>query len=772
MRHDHYSGQQHVTTRKSPITRATVCVAAAMIAGGLVSQKANATTLTWDGLDHTANGSTGGPGTWDTATTTNWTNASAAEVQWTDTTGTDTATFGGTAGAVAVAGGGVTANKLQFNLTGYTFSGGTITLAGTTPTIAFGSIASTTFANNVSGANLTFTAATSGFLALNGDGTGITGTTTLNLGGGAVGMTSANTATGASVTPVNGLGASTLKFTSTGQVNYRNNGDNTNSTQTLNFGNNFDIAGGNATVNVGRQSTSTTSDNKTFSFGKVTFDSANSLTFAGAIGSAPSDRITFNNVVLDANGSIGLSAANGVASIGAITESGGSRSFTVNTATSVSGSTLVLNAAGTYTGATNYQMGTVREGVTNALPTGTTLTLGVASGAATLDLNGKNQTLGGLATAGTAANQTITNSATTASVLTYSGGSSTFGGIIKDGGTTAKELTLTVSSGTLGLTGTNTYVGGTNVNGGTLNVGAAGALGTTGTIAFGGGTLQYTTAVDYSSRILGSSSAIKIDSFGQSVSYANALGSSNAGGLTLNDTATVAGNLKLSGANAYTGTTTITRGTLALASLATITGSPTINLNGGALDSSADTGFAITSASGPTIAQTLMGQGTMTVASGGLAINGTLSVGQSDHITGTASKLTFGGGTVTLGGTTRLDLFGYTSGGLNSSNDQLAGAINYGNGTLVVSDETGTASTSFTVGSSWDLFTSGGSNAFANAFGSSDANLPTLSSGLGWNFAAGTGVLSVVAVPEPASVAGIALGLGMLLRRRRQSAAI
>jgi fibronectin-binding autotransporter adhesin len=86
---------------------------------------AAAATFTWspDGAD-------GGTGTWDT-TLTNW---NAGAVAW-PTSGTDNdASFAGTAGTVTISG-GVTVNDLSFQTDGYTVTGGTMTLNGTTPTI-------------------------------------------------------------------------------------------------------------------------------------------------------------------------------------------------------------------------------------------------------------------------------------------------------------------------------------------------------------------------------------------------------------------------------------------------------------------------------------------------------------------------------------------------------------------------------------------------------------------------------------------------------------
>lgn len=86
------------------------------------------------------------------------------------------------------------------------------------------------------------------------------------------------------------------------------------------------------------------------------------------------------------------------------------------------------------------------------------------------DLNGFNQTLGGLKnTVGPANLGVVTNSSATARTLTLDLGANahTFGGNISG------NLGLTLKSGTQVLTGTNNYTGNTTVNGGTLQLATA-----------------------------------------------------------------------------------------------------------------------------------------------------------------------------------------------------------------------------------------------------------------------------------------------------------
>ncbi len=123
--------------------------------------------LYWDGTSTTANAD-GGNGTWDT-TTTNWDSlaSAGADTAW-PSTGTDNdAVFGGTAGSVTIATGGVTANDLTFSTTNYVIGGAGLTLNGTLPVI---NVAVTTATINSS-----ITSAVAGGFSKTGTGTLILG---------------------------------------------------------------------------------------------------------------------------------------------------------------------------------------------------------------------------------------------------------------------------------------------------------------------------------------------------------------------------------------------------------------------------------------------------------------------------------------------------------------------------------------------------------------------------------------------------------------------
>ena len=110
----------------------------------LLAMPVRAATVYWDGgaADIAANGnavSAGGGGVWD-ATTLNWDTGAVAHVAWNnDANSNDTASFGGTAGAVTAAV-DLVAGRLVFGVANYTLVGSNynLTLNGTGATITGG----------------------------------------------------------------------------------------------------------------------------------------------------------------------------------------------------------------------------------------------------------------------------------------------------------------------------------------------------------------------------------------------------------------------------------------------------------------------------------------------------------------------------------------------------------------------------------------------------------------------------------------------------------
>ncbi len=158
--------------------------------------------------------------------------------------------------------------------------------------------------------------------------------------------------------------------------------------------------------------------------------------------------------------------------------------------------------------------------------------------------------------------------------------------------------------GTLTLGGTNSFVGGVTLSAGTLNINNASALGaTSGTFTISGGTLDNTsgssiTMVNYPMSWAGhftftGTNALNMGTGAVSMSASRQLTVSAStltiggviSGSTFGLTKLGAGTLTLSGVNLYTGTTTITAGTLTMgASNAIPVGGAGVVMNGGTLN--------------------------------------------------------------------------------------------------------------------------------------------------------------------------------------------
>ena len=155
--------------------------------------------------------------------------------------------------------------------------------------------------------------------------------------------------------------------------------------------------------------------------------------------------------------------------------------------------TVILSGASTHTGGTHVLQGALRIGATNVLPTTGALSTAING---VFDLNGFAQTVGTLssnnATVAGVTSGFIVNGATNTVALTVGNGSSantTYHGQIQ-----TNVALVKTGTGTLTLTNANTYIGGTTINGGTLEaantgVGVGGSATGTGTVTIAGGTL-------------------------------------------------------------------------------------------------------------------------------------------------------------------------------------------------------------------------------------------------------------------------------------------
>ena len=255
---------------------------------------------------------------------------------------------------------------------------------------------------------------------------------------------------------------------------------------------------------------------------------------------------------------------------------------------------LTLSGANTFSGGLTIKAGTVKLGNTTAAGAGT-VTIGVAGDATsgTLDLNGASRTIVGLGTAGTAANQTIGNSAGTAATLNYTGATtSTFGGVIQDGpGASTTAVTVNNASANLTLSGTCTYSGATTLSAGTLLVNSPGSLHASSAVTVasgaklgGNGTINGTVSVSAGGDLAPGASAGAIGTLTLTDSSASAL-TLNGSGLYFDmpasgacDLIAITGNLVVNGANTISinAPSGIAAGTYTLMSYAAKTGSGSI----------------------------------------------------------------------------------------------------------------------------------------------------------------------------------------------------
>ena len=233
--------------------------------------------------------------------------------------------------------------------------------------------------------------------------------------------------------------------------------------------------------------------------------------------------------------------------------------------------TVSLTGANTFTGDTLLQAGTLSLGSADALGTGGEISF---TGGALQFTSANNSDL--------SARFSIADSQ--AYKLDTNGQSVILGTNLTSSGGSLEKL----GTGTLSLSGNNTFAGGTTLTAGTLSLGSTGALGPTdltdpaaGPISFAGGTLQYTASntLDYSARFSPSAGqTYSIDTNGQSVEFASNLTSPGASLAKLG-----AGTLALTGANDVSGGLSLQGGTLELGSAGAIGGSGPIEFRGGTL---------------------------------------------------------------------------------------------------------------------------------------------------------------------------------------------
>ena len=232
------------------------------------------------------------------------------------------------------------------------------------------------------------------------------------------------------------------------------------------------------------------------------------------------------------------------------------------------------------------------------------------------------------------------------------------------------------------------------------------------------------------------------------------------------------GTLALTGANNYSGATTIQQGTLALAATGSIANSTTLVVgdagsSGTVLDLTAKSGYTIASGT------TLKGIGTVNVGSGNtLTISGTHAPGNSPGIQSVTGNLSYGTGSIF-----EWDLASSATGSRGTQYDgvNVTGTLS-GSGAIfkVVLDSGSYAEDFWKTNQQWTgIFTASNTVNMAGIFsdiqwagGSLLTTLLTTPPGH-FSFTNSGTTLTWTAVPEPSSVlAGLLLGAGILRRRR------
>jgi filamentous hemagglutinin family protein len=364
--------------------------------------------------------------------------------------------------------------------------------------------------------------------------------------------------------------------------------------------------------------------------------------------------------------------------------------------TKTSAGTVTLSGGNTYTGATTVNAGTLTLGASNVLADASTL---VVDGG-TFDINSRNDTVAGVSLK----SGSITGSSgVLTSTSTFDVQSGSVGAIL--GGSAG--LTKT-TAGTVTLAGANTYTGVSTVNAGTLALGSSNVLADASTLVVDGGSFDINSRSDTvagvslrAGSITGSSGTLTSTSTFdvQGGDITAILGGS--AGLTKTTAATVT----LSGANSYTGVSTVNAGTLALGNSNVLADAGTLVVNGGSFDlgGNADTVAGVRLTGGSLQGGTLTSTSTFDVQAGsasavlagstGLAKSGAGSVTLSGANTYTGVT-TVSAGTLVLGASDRLNPTGslQVSGGsldLGGFSQTLAGVQLTGgslvNGTLTSS---------------------------------------------------------------------------------------
>jgi autotransporter-associated beta strand protein len=379
--------------------------------------------------------------------------------------------------------------------------------------------------------------------------------------------------------------------------------------------------------------------------------SAGSLTVSNPVLVGTEGRLLFSGGTLTATGANPRIQDNGIVEF-----SGTGNQNLSHTLTGIGGLTVDLDgtlfvfSSNNYGGRTLIVAGKLQAKSVTALSPFSAFT--VNSGA-TLDLNGFNNRIGSLSGAGT-----VSTSNSTRAALTVGNGNTktTFSGVLEDG---AGVLQLIKSgTGTLTLTGNNIYTGGTTISAGTLQLGNDGTSGSIAGNVTDNGTLAFNRSdpVAFAGVISGAGNVVKLGPNTLTLTEDNTYTGSatiSAGTLQLGNGGTagsVAGNVTDNGTLAFDRSDPVTfDGVISGAGNVVKLGPNTLTFTG-----------TNTYAGGTTInAGTLqLGNGGTTGSiAGNVLDNGTLAFNRSDSVTfasvisGSGNVVKLGTGTLTLPGT-------------------------------------------------------------------------------------------------------------------------
>jgi len=333
-----------------------------------------------------------------------------------------------------------------------------------------------------------------------------------------------------------------------------------------------------------------------------------------------------------------------------------------------------LSGPNIYTGVTTVNAGTLAIGAGGSLAASGALALNSASSIFDLSGASTSQTVGALS--GVAGSQVVL--AATPFTLTLGGATNTtFAGAISGGGGIVKQ-----GPGTLTLSGTNTYTGGTTVSAGTLALGSGGSLAATGNVALtgAGSTFDLSAAGAQSigalSGVAGSSVFLGANALTLAPSGSSSFGGTIGGsaGVVINGTGTET----LTGANTYTGGTSIQSGTLALGLGGALAG-------GGAMTLASSGTFDISGGGNQTIGVLAGAGGTIKLGANLLHVSGSGGgsfdgvVQGTGGVTNTASALVLNG-VNTYAGLTTVQTGSLTVGDATHASASVAGDVTVASG--------------------------------------------------------------------------------------------